>query len=114
MNQERIKKLEHTVNKITTTYIMENLQELSLEHGMIYVTGVKISSDVSYLDIYVSSLKEAELLTKNLAKHAQQLERLMHKEIQIRKLPKLRFRYDKSWENSQVIGNIINEVSSNL
>lgn len=96
MNQQRIKKLEQASNRIITSYIIENLQDLSAEFGVINITGVKISSDISYLDVFVSCTLSPETLPKALAKHAYALHKKISSDISIRKLPKIRFRYDNS------------------
>ncbi len=112
MNQKRISQLEKTSYKIISQFISEELSELQSDFGMINLSSVTISSDISYLDAHVSSLKKTDILTKTLAKHARDIERKMIRAIAIRKLPRIRFRYDSSGEKSQEIYDIMSSIQS--
>ena len=109
MNSERIKKLEAVVHELVSNYIFESLEDSEQIFWIITVLWVKVSSDISYLDIYISSLKNWEILAKTLAKHNHEIQSRLNKKIPIRKLPKIRFRYDNSWEIWQQICNTINK-----
>ena len=110
MNTERIKKLERVSRELVTSYIFEELEDSEQNFWIITVTWVKISSDLSYLDINVSSLLNWELLTKTLAKHSRQIQSKFNKALWIRKLPKIRFRYDDSWAIWQEVCDVINKI----
>lgn len=103
MKNERIQKAQSISKKIISEYIIFELQDLSLEHGLITVTQVTISPDLSYLDAYVSCLKNNDTLCKNLAESAWLIQRKLGKDIDFIKVPKLRFRYDDSGENASRI-----------
>ena len=110
MNQERIKKLERVSRELVTHFILEELEDSEKNFWIITVTWVKISSDLSYLDIYVSSLHNHEILAKTLAKHNAQIQWRLNKSIDIRKLPRIRFRYDGSWARWQEVCETINQI----
>ena len=110
MNQEKIKKLENISRWIIAEFFMEELREVEAEFSLINIAKVEISSDLSYLDIFVSSFKNQELLTKTLAKYAPEMNRKLHKKLSLRKMPKIRFRYDESWEISSEILWTINNL----
>jgi len=97
MNQERIKKLESVSRELVSHYILEELDDSELNFWIITVTSVKISSDLSYLDIFVSSLLNWDMLPKTLAKHNREIQWRFNRALNIRKLPKIRFRYDDKW-----------------
>ena len=63
MNNEKIKKLERISRELITSFIFEELEDSEKTFWIITVTNLKISSDLSYLDIFVSSLLNGELLT---------------------------------------------------
>lgn len=111
MNTERIKKLERVSRELVSNFIFEELEDAERTFWLITVTSVKISSDLSYLDIFVSSLLNWDILTKALAKHNRQIQWKFNKALSIRKLPKIRFRYDNSWANWQEVCDIINQIS---
>lgn len=100
MKEERKKKWESIMQKIASDYIVEELREDSWDFGIITITETKISPDFSYVDFYVSSLYKSELLTKFLAEYAQEIENRMCRCMAIRKIPKVRFRYDETGKTS--------------
>jgi ribosome-binding factor A len=108
MNNERLKKLERISKQLVSNFILESLEDSEKTFWIITITWVKISSDLSYLDIFVSSFLNSELLTKTLAKHNYEIQKRLNKSIDTRKLPKIRFRYDNSWKIWQDVCDTIN------
>lgn len=112
MKHDRLLKAQSICQKLISEYFQESLESDDLlAHGIITVTDVKISQELSYLDIYVSALKGEDLLTKTLAKYADEIQRLLGKKIEFIKVPKVRFRYDASGKESFEIYSAIEEVS---
>jgi len=110
MNQERIKKLESISRELVSHYILEELDDSELTFWIITVTWTKISPDLSYLDIFVSSLHNWEILAKTLAKHNREIQWRFNRAVNIRKLPKIRFRYDNKWAVWQEVCELINSI----
>jgi len=110
MKEERRKKAESISKKIIREYLVEELKELSDEYGIISISNVHISNELSYMDIYVSSIKNTQSLTKSLAPFAHKLHRTLWKKIDFIKVPKIRFKYDESLEISSRIHTKIKEV----
>jgi len=110
MNQERIKKLESVSRELVSQYILEELDDSELTFWLITVTRVKISSDLSYLDIFVSSLLNWDVLPKTLAKHNREIQWRFNRTLNIRKLPKIRFRYDESGAIWQEVCEVIKSI----
>ena len=110
MNEQRVKKLESLILEQASTILVEELKEIESDFWLINITWAKLSNDLSYLDIFVNSFKNKEILTKTIAPYAPNVQRKIYKKIAIRKLPKLRFRYDESWEISQDIIKTINNL----
>lgn len=111
MNQERIKKLERVSRELVTQFIFEEIEDAEQTFWIITVTWVKISSDLSYLDIFISSLMNWEILPKTLAKHNREIQWRFNKALSIRKLPRIRFRYDDSGALWQQICDTINKIT---
>lgn len=107
MKQERRKKAEAISKKLISWYFAQELPELSDMYGIVTVTGVDISSDLSYIDVYVSALRDKETLPKTLSESAHKIHRLLAKNIDLVKVPKVRFRYDDGgeilWDISEII-----------
>lgn len=112
MKQDRINRAQSISKKILGEYIVTELGELSLDFGLITITEVKISQDLSYLDTYVSCLKNNQELTKALADHAPMMQRVLGKSIDFLKVPKVRFKYDKTGEDSFEIYRAIQNLDS--
>ncbi len=84
------------------------LQEI---HQIITITRVHITPDSSYMDVYVSALKNPETLTKHLAEHAAVFQKNIWKHIGFMKVPKIRFRYDASGKDMSDTIHILDEIS---
>ena len=112
MKQERLIKAQSISKKIISEYIISQLRELTSIHGIITVTQIEISNDLSYMDVHVSCMLKIESLTKELSEHAHQLQRKLGKEMAFIKVPKIRFRYDESGENSSHIYNTIKNLNT--
>jgi len=112
MNKERLKKLEWVAHELVSNFLFEYIQDLEENFWIINITWIKISPDVSYLDIYVSSFKNSDILCKTLAEYAHDIQRKLNRTLSLRKNPRIRFRYDKSWEIAQQVSETINNLES--
>lgn len=110
MKEERLKKLEWIMKWVVSESILNNVDDLEEKFWIITVTGVKISSDLSYIDIYVSCMTNHTELTKMLALSAHKVQRDLAKKISIRRIPRVRYRYDDEWEVSSEIIEAINNL----
>lgn len=83
--------------------------------GMVSVNAVRVSSDLGYAEIYVSSLDtttpeaRAELLGV-LSGAAGWLRSLIAKRSQMRSTPRLRFHWDEVAERSRALDELINKA----
>lgn len=111
MNKERIKKLESISKEIISNLILEELPDDENIFWIITVTKIVISSDLSYLDVWVSAIKNWELLTKTLAKYNSWVQSRYNKQIDIMKLPRIRYRYDNRGEIWQSVCEAINKIN---
>lgn len=100
MKDLRIKKMEAWLKWIITNCIIEKTLEIQSEFWIININEIKMASDMSYLDIFVSSIKNSDKLCKTLANYAQDIKEEINKNITLRKTPIVRFRYDSSIENA--------------
>lgn len=110
MNKERLKKLEAVSHKVLSDIIFEETSEIWIDFWLITITEVVISSDLSYLDVWVSAFKNEDILAKTLAKQNYIIQSKYNKAINIRKLPKIRYRYDNKGKIWQEICETINKV----
>ncbi len=110
MKEERLKKLESIIKRVISNSILERLTNLEEVFWIITITSLKISTDLSYIDVFVSCIKWDKSLTKSLAWEAYKIQKDMMKKISIRKIPKIRFRYDEGWQISWKIIKTINNL----
>lgn len=111
MNKQRIKKLESLSREIIWSLILEEINDDENDFWLINVSEVVISSDLSYLDVWVSCFKNEDKLAKTIAKHNNVIQNKYNKKISIRKLPRIRYRYDNKWAIWQDVCNTINKLS---
>ncbi len=110
MSTQKAKKFENIARKIISDTLTQDLELDNSSYGLINISDVVISSDRSYLDVYVSSFKNSDNLTKYMAEFAPTLQRKLGKLVETYKIPKIRFKYDESGELSQDIHNTINTL----
>lgn len=113
MKEERLKKLEGIIQELVSRFIFEEIEDSEQIFWVITITRVKVSTDLSYLDVFVSSFYEKELLAKTLAKHAHWVQKKISQSMDLRKIPRIRFRYDEEGKNSSEIISQINNLSKN-
>lgn len=100
MNQDRINKMQSVLKEILSLKLLELTLEIQNEFGIININSVVMAPDMWYLDVFVSSLYNQDILCKTLAKYAQDLKHEINKNITLRKTPIIRFRYDKTNETT--------------
>lgn len=114
MNEERRKKLEWMVQEIITKIIFEEAEWIEQEHGVLTVTWVKMSSELSYLDVFVSCFLQPESLAHDLARYGFAIQRRLNKSLSLYKLPKVRFRYDESGKIAEGIDGLMREIREEI
>lgn len=112
MKQDRLIKAQSISKQLVSRYIITELRDLINTHGIITITEVIISSDLGYMDIYVSCMIWKESLTKSLSEYAHIIQRVLWKEIAFVKVPKVRFKYDTSGQDSSEIYTTIKNLNS--
>ena len=112
MNQHRKEKIQNMTRKIIAQFISQDLPDEDKIFWLINISEIILSSDYSYLDVFVSGFNNIDQLTKTLATHAHKLQRIIWKEIWLRKSPKIRFRYDEMWEVGSKIQTEINTLDT--
>lgn len=107
MNQERLKKMNSMLKEVVSMSIYESTLEIQSDFWLITVNSVAMASDMWYLDVFVSSIKNSDKLCKTLATYAQQVKEDINKKITLRKTPIVRFRYNDEMEfSAQLISKI--------
>ena len=111
MKQDRLVKAQSITKKIISEYFITHARELTSTYGIITITEIDISSDLSYMDVHASAMMNPDSLTKELSTHAHAIQKILGKEIAFVKVPKVRFKYDHSGENSSQIYTTIKNLN---
>src|SRR3970040_1520113 len=103
---QRLQRMGDQVQRELSDLIRMELKDPRLGGGMVTISGVKISSDLGYGDVYVTVMNRGEL-TNDLTAQAHQetldlingaagfLRQELGRRIKTRFTPRLRFHYDK-------------------
>lgn len=110
MNQERLKKMNAQLQSIVWESIYQYTREIQSDFWLITVNNVFLATDMSYLDIMVSCIKNNDILCKTLAPYAQNIKEDINKKMPLRKTPIVRFRYYDEMEFSTQLLEKINAL----
>ena len=83
--------------------------------GLISVTEVKVSKDIAYADVFISSIqseKKMQKIVDGLNHAAGFIQRKLGDTLHMRATPKLRFKPDTSIEHGFQLTQKLNELSS--
>ncbi len=105
----RVQRLEGQFQRELALLIQEELRDPRL--GMVTVSGAKVSRDLAYATIYVTSLGgNPEEVARILGHAAGKLRHELGRRIRIRTLPQLRFVYDQSLEYGNRMSSLIDQA----
>jgi len=108
----RMQRVESLIQAEIAQLIQVELHDLSV--GMITVTGVKVSPDLSSANIYI--VIHDEKLVKQaidlLNERAKFLRYHLGERIRLKKIPELHFYYDKSVGEGEKITRLLSEIES--
>ena len=81
--------------------------------GMITVTAIKVSADLSIAKVYISiyhSKTAPDILIKRLNNHQVELRTTLAKDVRLRKMPELRFYRDDTLDTAEHIEKLLQDV----
>lgn len=111
MSEQKHKKFENTARKIISECFLQDIDLDMARYGLVNISDIQMSSDRSYLDIYLSCFHNQQWLTKYMSEYAHIIQKKLGTQMQTYKIPKVRFRYDDSGEIGQNIQNTINTLN---
>ena len=104
------------VNEVVLEALAEELERLSDPRlGFVTLTGVEVTTDLSYADVYYSVLGTADDRAETaagLASAGPRLRSVLARHVRMKHLPELRFREDPSVAGGQRIDSILRELHS--
>lgn len=106
------KRLESQIQRALSEIIGMELK--NNDFGLVSVTDVELTRDLSFLKIFVHFLKAADKNQENylelLEKKAPAIRVLLGRKVQMRKVPELIFAIDESFEKSAKITALLNQT----
>lgn len=111
----RTDRIADQIQRELAVMIQREIKDPRLD-AMITVSGVKVSKDLGYADVYVTVLgkeDKQEVIDENLAilkQAAGFLRGRIGQSIKLRVLPQLRFHYDESVQRGQQLSSLIEKA----
>ena len=110
MANVKIERLNHTYQQVISDILMREVKDQEIK--FVTITGVEVTSDLSFAKIYYTVLdEEKKESTKNALEKASPFIRTkLAEKVEVRHTPELKFIYDKSIEYGNHIEEIIKEI----
>ena len=112
MPKQRINKIAEEIKKEIGDIILTQLKDPRLASGVVSVTGVELSADLSLAKIYISyyGKEKTDDILAVFNKGAGYFRSELGKRIRIRHIPQLIFNADNSMEYGAHINKILKEI----
>lgn len=111
---KRSEKVGEAIHKIVTGLLVKGLKDPRI--GFITVTGVKVTDDMNYATIYFTVIGD-EAARKESAAGLNSargfIRREMSKQLQMRHVPEIIFKYDTSLDKGNRIDELLREIKAN-
>lgn len=114
MTRQRIHKIGEEIKREISDIISKELKDPRLKVGVISITGVDVSGDLSFAKIFVSVYGkdvDAEKVLETLKKSAGFIRTELGRRIKIRHIPELIFQLDTSMAYGDHINKILKDLS---
>ncbi len=106
MMTNRAKGFSQLIGQIISPLIYE---ALDIEFfGLPTVTNIKVSSDFSYADVFISTMENKDKIEQELRKHAFNIQKELNQKLQKKRVPRLRFKADYTPEQTERFNHLMN------
>tara|TARA_Y100000590_G_scaffold69821_2_gene76206 strand:- start:18220 stop:18561 length:342 start_codon:yes stop_codon:yes gene_type:complete len=110
----RLYKIQDLLHKEIANLILKEIKNPLLNKS-ITISGVRVSKDIRYADIFFTTFESDTLkVEKELNKSSSFIKNELSKKLYIKRLPNLKFIYDKTADSSEKIENIIKTLPKGL
>ena len=111
-SQRQLKVGEELRHLISNVLLKETFYDEYINNNNITITEVNISPDLKNAKIFIMPLggKNQLEVVDSLNKVSGRIKKLISSNINLRQMPKLNFKIDKSFENAQNIENILKNI----
>lgn len=117
MSEHRLKRVQNLLREQISTMIMRGVIKDPRVTTMISVTEVKVSKDIAYADVYVSSLEGAKQLKKAVEALNHAAGFIQHKlkdQVRLRSTPVLRFKQDAGIAHGFEMSKKLDQIAEEL
>jgi len=107
-NPQRLRRVADQIQRELSELLRAELKDPRV--GMITLTGVEVSPDLAYANVFFTTLADAESLTRieaGLARAAGFLRSQLGKRLRLRITPEIRFKHDVSVERGVRLSQLI-------
>ncbi len=109
----RIDKVQDLLHREIAKTLIKDLDNPVLS-TLVTISGVKVSKDLRYSEIFFTSLdKDIDKIEDELNKASSYIRNILSKRIHLKRLPSIKFTYDKSFSSSSKIESILDTLSEN-
>ena len=111
MENNKIKRINSDIQKTISLIVNQKIKNKNLKY--ITITDVDTSRDLSYCKIYFTCLNKDDknIVIKSLNKSSPYIRHELSKELQLRKIPELKFIYDTLIEYEYHIDKVIENAN---
>lgn len=111
----RTQKVQREMQRVLGRVLLTEIADERLHKSMVTVTRTKVSSDFSYLEVWISCPGEERhqhAMLSLVERAGAFLRRRLGEEVQLRVVPELRFHLDRSLDHAARIEELLGEVQS--
>ena len=109
--RNRTYKVQDLLHIEVATMLIRDIQNPLISKS-VTISGVRVSKDLKYSEIYFTTLNKDSLkIEKELNNASSFIKNELSKKLHLKRLPSIKFVYDKTAENSDRIEKIIRSVS---
>ncbi|MEA3329025.1 MAG: 30S ribosome-binding factor RbfA [Candidatus Omnitrophota bacterium] len=111
MNNQRLSRVAEIIRQEISELIQKEVKDPRI--GFITITGVKVTADLRFADVYFSVLgsdKNKKSTRIGLQNAAGFLRKAVGQRLRMRFVPEIRFRFDKSIEYSAQIDDVLAKI----
>jgi len=106
----RIDKVQDLLHREVAKILIKDLDNPLLS-SLVTISGVRVSKDLRYSEIFFTSLDEdIDKIEQELNKASSYIRNILAKRLHLKRLPSIKFTYDKSFSSSYKIESILNTL----
>ena len=108
----RLQKVQDLLHKEIAHLILTSVNNPIISKS-VTISGVKVSKDLRYCDVYFTTFNEdIHKVQSDLNRATKYILLELSKKVYLKRIPSIKFIYDKSIESSQKIDALINNVNN--